>query len=51
MIIGRREDYFDKIKRACGAWQRQDGSLSISTSGKSIFLAALEAAFVVGWQN
>lgn len=43
MIIGRREDYIAKIKRACAVWKRQDATLHIATQGRSIFYVALEA--------
>lgn len=43
MIIGRRSDYIDKIRRACAAWKRQDSTLQITTQGHSIFYIALKA--------
>lgn len=41
MIVGRLEDYIDKISRACAAWRRQDASLAIPTYGQAFFVTAL----------
>ena len=41
MIIGRLEDYIERIKRELRVWQRQDANLHISTQGQSIFMTAL----------
>ena len=42
MIIGRREDFIEKIRRSCATWQRSDASLEIATQGHSIFVTAFE---------
>ena len=42
MIIGRREDFIEKIRRSCAAWQRRDATLQITTLGHSIFVTAFD---------
>ena len=42
MIIGRREDFIEKIRRGCAAWQRRDATLQIATQGHSIFVTAFD---------
>ena len=42
MIIGRREDYIEKLKRDCAAWKRQDAQLSITAGSRSIFYIAMD---------
>ena len=55
MIIGRREDYIEKIRRACAAWQRQDVSIQLATQGSSIFITALDCILeltgIANWQD
>ena len=41
MIIGRREDFIEKIQRACAAWKRQDAQLAVTAGEHSIFITAL----------
>ncbi|MXV82708.1 hypothetical protein F4Z98_04975 [Candidatus Poribacteria bacterium] len=41
MIIGRLEDYIERIKRDLRIWQRQDATLQLSTGGASLFVTAL----------
>ena len=42
MIIGRRLDFIEKIRRSCAAWQRRDATLQIATQGHSIFVTAFD---------
>ena len=42
MIIGRREDFIEKIRRSCAVWQRSDATLQIATLGHSIFVTAFD---------
>lgn len=41
MIIGRLEDYIERIKRDLRSWQRQDATLQLSAGGASLFVTAL----------
>ena len=36
MIIGRRSDFIDKIRRACGTWKRQDPALAVASRGENL---------------
>ena len=50
MIIGRREDFIQKIRVACRTWQRQDTLLYMAAHGEPLFITALyESLKITGY--
>ena len=41
MLIGRREDFIEKMERACAAWRWQDVSLALYARGATSLLQAV----------
>ena len=41
MLIGRREDFIEKMERACAAWRWQDTSLALYAREESSLLQAV----------
>ena len=42
MLIERREDFIEKMWRACGIWKRKDTALALSLKGINMLAIALE---------
>ena len=42
MLIERRDDFIEKMWRACGLWKRKDTALALSLKGINMLAIALE---------